>query len=79
MDPCQTVLTLFDAECDRVAAAAAMGSLIDYQCIKSHLSGQGMSSAAIPVGMAAVAVEKNLNRSVILRVVVSAIEGDAVR
>ena len=77
-DPTQTVMALFDAKTDGFAAAISVTPLIDNQNIISHFSGKGMAAAAVPEGVASVAVEQDLYRRMISEVVVSAVKGDTV-
>lgn len=62
-----------------MTAAPAMSTLINHQGIETHFAGQGMAAAAIPVGMTPVTVKKDLNRSAVTYMIVTAVKLGAVK
>ena len=79
LGPAFAVLPFLDAEGDDPAFALAVGALVHYQSVESHLPGQGMSTAAVPEGATAVTVKEDLQRSAVFQVIVAAVELCAVK
>lgn len=78
-DPAKTVFSLFDTEGDGLSGTEALGSLVGNEYIIAKLSGEGMSAAAVPEGVAPVSVEQKLDRGVIPEMVVASEEHGSVK
>ena len=78
-DPAQAVQPLLDAKTNGISFAVSVGSLVNDQGIKSHLPGESMATATVPVSMAAVAVHQNFQGCAIFQMVIAPIKLQTVK
>ena len=77
-DPAVDIPPFPDAEGDGVSAAFPVGTLVDYQGVETQPPGDGVAPAAVPQGVAPVAVAEDHQGSAVCKVVIPSPERDPV-